>query len=133
MVRKASKIETAKRLDVVMQLILSGASNEFICQSVANLYQISTRQVERYIADCRKTIKRAFERSADEKIHEIVAKLNFLYERCIATNNIAEARKILMDLSALNISALKESDDNDIPEIEEADTQQLLKLLKPAR
>lgn len=129
---KATKLITAEREEVVMGLILSGASHSFICQSVAQQYSISERQVMRHILKCRDIIKLSFERSADEKVREIYAKLNYLYERAIILNNVGEARKILIDILSLSTPENKSDEINvtNRSSLKAIDTSTIIKLLK---
>lgn len=109
-----TKAEISQRRQIVMNLMLSGASRGFIIESVCLKYGCSDRTVDSDMATCQQYFRDKFAKSIGDKISEYDAKMQFLYERAVAFNELGVAFKILEYLRNASASgAVTDTDDQD--------------------
>lgn len=93
--KRASQFEIFQRREIIMQLLLSGASRAYIVQAAAKKFSCSERTIDKDIKYCREQFKKEFAKLIEDKLSEYDAKLLFIYERCITQNELHTAFKII--------------------------------------
>ena len=116
--KRSNKAQILQQREVVMQLLLSGASRAYILQAVAAKFSLSNRTIDKLLADCYKLFKEEHAKQFKDKIAEYDAKLNFLYERAVTQNDLHIAFKIIehlkQSIAQLNSNSETQSDDKPI-------------------
>ena len=97
---KADKLTAEQRTEAVYRLILDGWTVERICHNVSS-WNISDRQIKRYIHDAGKRIKAIGEAKRDEHFSRVVAAAYQVLTEAKTTKEKIAALRLLADLLGL--------------------------------
>lgn len=104
--RKATKAEVRRRVARIYELLLAGATRDQILRYVADPpdglpWGVSERMVDYYIARARVMLEEQAAVRREEMFGLAVARLNDLFRRALARNQLDVARRCQKDLSEL--------------------------------
>jgi len=93
--KKSVAAEVAKRCETVLSLMVMGLTRKEICQYASEKadppWGVSDRQVDRYIAEAKESIKKASAIKAEHELGIAILRLEDLYKRSIAIQDYKAA------------------------------------------
>lgn len=132
--KRSNKAQLIQQREIVMNLLLSGASRTYVQQAIAQKYGLSKRSIDKLMADCYKLFQQEHAKQFKDKIAEYDARLNFIYERAMAQNDLSIAFKIIEHLKNYGKETTVDLEQDNAPtELKESDTKQLISLLKSTK
>ena len=99
--KKSNRIQTLERVELIRSMLLQGASSSKICQFAAEKWEISKRQVERYIERATKEIQTLAEKDAERELAEHLAIRRDLRMRAHSHGNLRLVLEIVRDEARL--------------------------------
>lgn len=95
-VKKSSAAEYELRVHTVYEMIIKGATRPFIVRYASKEWNVSSRQVDTYMAEAKKIIDDIFDKKSKEKIiNKHRAMLADLYVKNYTIQDFRECRSIL--------------------------------------
>lgn len=90
-----------QRVNEVSDLLLDGLSRYEICQTKATEWDLSFRQIDRYIKKAHDKFSEIHDREFKNNVNWHLIARRRLYKYCIRNEDIANARNILKDIAEL--------------------------------
>ena len=98
---KATQLEIDKRIETVKGLILAGNDTGAICQSLAEKWSISDRQVFRYVSEARERLQARIDADREAMFAEHVAHRRDMRRRARQANDLRAELMIAQDEAKL--------------------------------
>ena len=100
---KSTELEFSNRVDIVNKMLLEGYSQHEIFLKANDEYEwnVSDRQLYRYIEKCAELRKKVFSKEREELLLDHVAKRNELYKKALKNERVDTALRVLDSLAEL--------------------------------
>lgn len=99
--QKATYIEAEKRRQQIEKMLLVGASYSQIVEYCSKNFNITSKQVDKYIAQIKDKWKKIFDKQSEYNLSLALARREFLYARALQENDIRAALDIERDIRKL--------------------------------
>lgn len=107
MLKRANNTEKQKRIDVLLNLKTRGYRYTQLVEAGMKYWNISDREVKRYLSEIKKQEAQAGEAPRSETFGVLSLRLEALYAQAMSDGNFQLARQTLMDMTKLEESKYK--------------------------
>jgi hypothetical protein len=102
---KSTNIETDKRINIVLEMMLSGLSRWQILQNIDNNEQlkwgVSVSQIDKYMSEANKIMKKYAEKTKEEHFAKALNRYNFVYQKLIKVKDYKGAKDVIKNETEL--------------------------------